>query len=86
MNNQLVLSDAVCQRLDQEGLATANDLVGSKEEELDQAYKNMPTIIPGVPGIPAKVDANGNKLVTSVPIIQPIPQSLSQLGATLGLW
>ena len=73
---QLALSDAVRRRLAQEGLVTANDLVDFKEEQLEHAYKNMRTAIPGVPGIPAQVDTNGNKLVAAILAIQPIPSVL----------
>ena len=73
---QLALSDAVRRRLAQEGLVTANDVVDFKEEQLEHAYKNMRTAIPGVPGIAAQLDANGNVIVPAVPAIQPIPPVL----------
>ena len=73
---QLGLSENVRARLAQEGLATANDLADFKEEQLEQAYKNMRTAIPGVPGIAAQLDANGNVVVPAVPAIQPIPPVL----------
>ena len=73
---QFGLSDNVRTCLAQEGLATANDLVDFKEEQLEQAYKNMRTVISGVPGIAAQLDANGNVVVPTVPAIQPIPPVL----------
>ena len=70
---QLGLIDSIGARLAQEGLVTTNNLVDFKEEQLEQAYKNMRTAIPGMPGIAAQLDTNGNVVVPAVLPIQPIP-------------
>ena len=69
---QMNLTPEVRARLAQEGLATVNDLSDFKEEQLEQAYKNMRTSIPGSPAIPAQLDGQGNILVAAVPAIPPI--------------
>jgi hypothetical protein len=67
---QMSLSATVRARLASEGLETVADFDDFKEAQLTQAYKNMRTSIPGVPGIAAVTDANGN---ITIPAVAPIP-------------
>ena len=66
------LPPAICLRLQQEGLTVVEDFADFKEEELEQAYKNMRTSIPGIPAIPLVLDAVGNIQVTGIPAIPPV--------------
>ena len=63
---QMGLSAAMRQRLATEGLQTVDDFDDFKEDQLDQAFKNMRTAIPGVPAV---VDEDG---VIQVPAVAPI--------------
>ena len=56
-------------RLANEGLATVDDFVDFKEDQLTQALKNMRTSIPGVDAV---VDAAGNVVNPAVPAVPPI--------------
>ena len=55
-----------------EGLTTIADFNDFKEDQLDAAFRNMHTVIPGTPGIPAVQDANGVVINNVVPAIPPI--------------
>ena len=69
------LTPIIRARLQQEGLVTVEDFTDFKEDQLNQAYKNMRTSIPGVAGIPAvqaQMDPN-NPGVILVPGVPPIP-------------
>ena len=73
---QMALSPQVRERLAQEGLENANNLVDFKKEQLEQAYKNMRTAIQGVPEIAAQLDNDGNVLVEAIPAVMPSPPVL----------
>lgn len=73
---QMALPANVRARLAQEGLTTVLDFEDFKEEQLDAAYKNMRTAIPGIPGVAAQMDAAGNKIAAAVPAIPAIPPVL----------
>ena len=66
-NPQMALNPTQRQRLADEGLALVSDFQDFKEDELEQAYKNMRISIPGVA---ATTDATGNIIA---PAIQAIP-------------
>ncbi|MCP4120802.1 MAG: hypothetical protein GY751_03535, partial [Bacteroidetes bacterium] len=66
-------------RLAQEGLATIDDFVDFKEDQLIDAFKNMRIVIPGVPAV---LDDQGN-VVT--PAIAPIPPCLVSARCALRL-
>ena len=68
---QMSLTPAVRFRLAQEGLTIVDDFSDFKEDQLDQAFKNMRTSIPAVAGIPAILDANNANAVL-IPAIQGI--------------
>ena len=73
---QMALPANVRARLAQEGLTTVLDFEDFKEEQLDAAYKNMRTAIPGIPGVAAQMDAAGNEIAAAVPAIPAIPPVL----------
>ena len=60
---QMALSAQVRARLAMEGLATMADFSDFKEDQLTDAFKNMRTSIPGVPGIPEQRDPNDNTVI-----------------------
>ena len=64
---QMALSVAQRDRLAQEGLILVEDFVDFKDDQLDQAAKNMRTSIPGFPT--TQPDANGVVLVAAVPAV-----------------
>ena len=66
---QMSLTPAVRFRLAQEGLTIVDDFADFKEDQLDQAFKNMRTSIPAVAGIPAILDANNANAVL-IPAVQ----------------
>ena len=66
---QMALSVEQRDRLAQEGLILVDDFVDFKDDQLDQAAKNMRT---SIPGRPAQLDANGVVLVAAVPAINPV--------------
>jgi hypothetical protein len=72
---QMALSPAVRARLASEGLESINDFDDFKEDQLNQAFKNMRTTIPSVPGILEVRDAEGNITTPAVAAIPSIPQS-----------
>lgn len=55
-----------------QGLATVDDFRDFGKEELEQAIRNMRTTIPGIPAVPAVLDADGNVEVAAVPAVPPI--------------
>ena len=56
------------QRLATQGLVTVDDFIDFKEDQLEQALKNLRITIPGVP---AQIDAAGAVLVAAVPAVPP---------------
>ena len=73
---QMALSDAARARLALEGLVTVDDFEDFKEEQINQALKNMRVAIPGIPGIPgvaAQVNPQGVVHVPAIAAIPPIP-------------
>ena len=59
-------------RLANEGLANLDDFADFKEDELQAAFKNLRTAIPGVPGVPAVLNGAGNEVTAAVPAIASI--------------
>ena len=59
-------------RLAQEGLTIVDDLLDFKEDQIDQAIKNMRTAIPSVPGVAEVRDQNNNIVTAAVPTIPPV--------------
>ena len=75
---QMVLSAAVCARLSLEGLAMVADFSDFKEDQLTDAFKNMRTSIPGVPGVQECRDPANNAIIVvhTVPAVPPGPPTL----------
>ena len=73
---QMNLPPAIRMRLQQEGLTVVEDYADFKEEQLEQAYKNMRTAIPGIPAVPPVLDANGNQQVAGIPAVPPVMPAL----------
>ena len=75
---QMALSAQVRARLAMEGLATIADFSDFKEDQLTDAFKNMRTSIPGVPGISEQRDPNDNTviLVQAIAAVPPIAPTL----------
>ena len=69
-NPQMALNPTQRQRLADEGLALVSDFQDFKEDELEQAYKNMRISIPGVAAI---TDATGNIIAPAIQAIPPWP-------------
>ena len=65
---QMGLTNAERLRLQAEGLTTINDFQDFKEDQLEQAIKNLRTAIPGIPEV---TDAAGNVVTAAVPPILP---------------
>ena len=65
---QMSLPGVVRARLAAEGLATVEDFEDFKQDQLERAFKNMRTSIPGVPAVRA---ADGSELTAAVPAILP---------------
>ena len=76
---QMALTVDQRNRLAQEGLATIDDFVDFKEDQLTDAFKNMRIAIPGVPAV---LDDQGN-IVT--PAVAPIPPCLVSARCALRL-
>jgi hypothetical protein len=70
---QMALTNAMRTRLTQEGLTTVDDFSDFKAEQLNDAFKNMRTSIPGVAAVPAVLDNDG---VVITPAIAAIPSIL----------
>ena len=66
---QMTLSAVVRARLASKGLTVVTDFEDFREDQLDQAFKNMRTAIPGVPAV---LRANGAVQVAAVPPITPV--------------
>lgn len=81
----MALTNQVRERLAQEGLSTVADFADFKADQLDDAYKNMRTSIPGIPGTAQQVDADGTVLVAAVAAIPPIPPVLVSAKCALRL-
>ena len=82
---QMNLPQAVRARLALEGLDTVTDFVDFKEDQLNDAFKNMRTAIPGVPVIPAVLGQNNVVQVATVAAIAPIPPTLVSAKCALRL-
>jgi hypothetical protein len=82
---QMSLSNAVRARLATEGLTTVGDFSDFKEDQLDNAFRNMRTSIPGVPAIPEIRDANNTIQQALVPAIPAIPPTLVSAKCALRL-
>ena len=66
---KMSLTPAVRFRLAQEGLTVVDDFSDFKEDQLNQAFKNMRTSTPAVAGIPTAIqDANTNNIVVPAAI------------------
>jgi hypothetical protein len=65
---QMSLTAIQRNRLSAEGLATIDDFMDFKEDQLDDAAKNMRTAIPGVPAV---LDANGTEITAALPPTLP---------------
>ena len=79
------LSNAVRTRLATEGLTTVADFSDFKEDQLNNAFKNMHTSIPGVPTIPKVWDVNNVVQQALVPVILATPPTLVYAKCTLRL-
>ena len=73
---QMNLPAAICLRLQQEGLTVVEDFADFKEEQFEEAYKNMRTSIPGIPVVQPVLDANRNVQVAGIPAVPPIMPAL----------
>ena len=82
---QMSLSNAVRARLATEGLTTVADFSDFKEDQLNNAFKNMRTSIPGVPAIPEVRDANNVIQQALVPAIPATPPTLVSAKCVLRL-
>lgn len=82
---QMSLTPAVRFRLAQEGLTIVDDFSDFKEDQLDQAFKNMRTSIPAVAGIPAILDANNVIVIPAIQGIAAIPPILVSAKCALRL-
>ena len=73
---QMNLTGTERARLAQEGLAVVDDLLDFKEDQIDQALKNMRTAIPGLAAVAEVRDATTNAIITAavpaVPAILPV--------------
>ena len=69
---QMALPRNTVTRLANEGLANLDDFADFKEDELQAAFKNLRTAIPGLPGVPAVLYDAGNEVTAAVPAIAPI--------------
>ena len=67
-NPQMALSPDQRLRLGAEGLVTVEDFADFKEDQLEDAIKNLRTPIPGVPRV---LNAEGNEIVAAVPAVPP---------------
>lgn len=67
---QMGLSQGQRARLAAEGLVDVDDFADFKPDQISHAIKNLRTAVPGVPGMAAIMDGNGNVAVQAV---QPIP-------------
>jgi hypothetical protein len=79
---QMNLLVAVRLRLQNEGLSTVDDFIDFHDDELNQAFKNLRTPIPGIagiPGIPAQVNNAGVEVIAEVPPIAPTPGSPAKI-------
>ena len=56
---QMSLTPQVRARLATEGLTFVADFVDFKSDQVQEAFKNMRSAIPGVPGVPQVMDAQG---------------------------
>ena len=63
-------------RLASEGLGSVDDFVDFKEDQIEQAIKNLKTAIPAVATIPQLLDSNNNVIVAAVQGIPGIPPCL----------
>lgn len=66
---QMGLSNDVRQRLATEGLSLIDHFADFKEDEIDEAVKNLRIRIDGIPAVN---DANGNVLQAAVPPVNPV--------------
>ena len=82
---QMSLSNALRTRLATEGLTTIADFSDFKKDQLNNAFKNMRTSIPGVPAVPETRDANNVLLQALVPAIPAIPPTLVSAKCALRL-
>ena len=82
---QMSLSNSVRTRLATEGLTTVADFSDFKEDQLNNAFKNMRTSIPGVPAIPEVRDANNVIQQALVPAIPATPPTLVSAKCALRL-
>jgi hypothetical protein len=73
---QMALPGPVRVRLAQEGLTTIDDFADFKSDQLDSAYKNMRTSIPGVAAVLETFDDNGNVIIPGVAAVPAIPPVL----------
>ena len=69
---QMALTPNERARLAQEGLVLVDDFFDFKEDQLDQAFKNMRTAIPSIPAVPEVRDADDNVVQAAVPMVPPI--------------
>ena len=65
---QMALPAQVRARLAQEGLSEVADFADFKRDQIERAFKNMRTAIPGVAAV---VAANGNIVTPAIPAIPP---------------
>jgi hypothetical protein len=82
---QMSLSAPVRARLALEGLEHVADFADFKEDQLVDAFKNMRIAIPGVPLVPAVLNANGTVRVAEIPAVPPIPPTLVSAKCALRL-
>ena len=74
---QMGLTNVQRTRLAAEGLRTVDDFEDFKPEQIDHAVKNLRTAVPGVPGMAAILNANGNvdEARNSIAEIESIPMN-----------
>ena len=82
---QMDLPVPVRVRLSQEGQTTIDDFADFKKDQLDQAFKNMRTSIPAIPGVPAILDANNQVQVPAILGVAAVPPVLVSAKCALRL-
>ena len=82
---QMALSVPLRVRLAQEGLLTFEDFADFKDDQLQQAFKNLRTSIPGIAAVAEQRDANGNVIVPATNAVLAIPPLLISAKCSLRL-
>ena len=82
---QMGLPPQVRERLSTEGLTTIDNFKDFKDDELQAAFKNMRTSIPGLPAVLKQLNARGNIIADAVLAIPGILPYLTSARCALRL-